>query len=188
MSRWTILKKRRCEAIRVSTWERNTANDPRPEQSTFRCCVIKHVDCKTFLVIVSQGVQQKQKQSMMYSKFRNMAAHTIGVQDGADHVYDLPHSVAEPSFYVAVDLGVKMLQTLLTGSRSREAFSSWVGSTARCDHRCAPEVKAGQTRRAAGASQSRAGNALRSAPSIHQPISTAKLPPASPPPPNSRVR
>src|SRR6516162_8326248 len=50
---------------------------------------------------------------MVHSEFCNITTDTIGVEDGADHFDNLRHPVAEPSLYVAVDLGVKVLETLL---------------------------------------------------------------------------
>jgi hypothetical protein len=51
----------------------------------------------------------------MNAEFRNITVYTIRIQDSADHVDNLAHPVAEPSLYMAIDVGVKMLQTLLTG-------------------------------------------------------------------------
>src|SRR6516162_101242 len=63
----------------------------------------------------------------MYSKLGDIAAYIIRVEDGADHVYDLPHPVAEPSLDMAVDVCVEVLQTLLTGSVHSE-FSVLIAS------------------------------------------------------------
>src|SRR6516164_3768439 len=52
----------------------------------------------------------------MHAKLCDIAAHTVCVEDGADHVYNLPHPVAEPSLDLAIDVCVEMFQTLLTGS------------------------------------------------------------------------
>src|SRR6516162_3262581 len=52
----------------------------------------------------------------MHSKLCDIAAHIIRFEDSADYVYDLPHSVAEPSLDMAVDMCIEMLQTLLTAS------------------------------------------------------------------------
>src|SRR6516162_6970223 len=64
---------------------------------------VKYVDRKTSFVIVSQDVQQKQEQAMMYPEFCNVPANSVRVEDRSDHVDDLPQAVAEPSLDAAIN-------------------------------------------------------------------------------------
>src|SRR6516162_1284941 len=52
---------------------------------------------------------------MMHSEFRNVSTNSVRVEDGSDHVDDLPHAVAEPALDVTIDSGLEVLEALLTG-------------------------------------------------------------------------
>ena len=58
----------------------------------------------------------------MYSKFYNISVHAIRVYDSADNLYDLPHPVAEPPLYVAIDVRIEMLRTLLAALVQRSSL------------------------------------------------------------------
>ena len=75
----------------------------------------KHVNRKAFLIVISQCIQQKQKQSVVDAEFRYVTTYAVAIENCADHLDNLPHPVTEPTFDVAVDLGTKMLQALCTG-------------------------------------------------------------------------
>jgi hypothetical protein len=49
---------------------------------------------------------------MMYAKFCDMTLYIIFVEYGTNRIYYLKHSIAKPSLYPAIDLGVKMLNAL----------------------------------------------------------------------------
>ncbi len=77
---------------------------------------------------------------MMYSKLCDIAAHAIRVQDSADHVYNLPHPVAQPSLYVTIDVRLEMLQKLLAiGVHATSLF--FCRPTARCEHPAVAESR-----------------------------------------------
>src|SRR5215472_10148225 len=108
-----------CVALRRhQSFDVGTERRQRPAAGTvhIETLLIKHVNGKTYLVVMSQGIQQKQKPPVMHAKLCDIAVHTVCVEDGADHVYNLPHPVAEPSLDLAVDVCVEMFQTLLTRS------------------------------------------------------------------------
>src|ERR1700730_9417511 len=80
---------------------------------------------------------------MMHPEFYNIAPDAICIKDCADQFYELPHSVTEPSLYMAPDRGVKVLQTLLTGCvHAKLSLVRWADSRIRPS--CSPDVKARQ--------------------------------------------
>ena len=79
--------------------------------------LLKYIDCKTFLVVVSQCLKQKQKQPVMYPKFYNVSSDAVAIQD-----------IAEYAVMLAVILVLVVGTIRLVGSNANNVFSSAASS------------------------------------------------------------
>jgi len=109
----------------------------------------------------------------MHSEFRNVSTNSVRVEDGSDHVDDLPHAVAEPTLDVTIDSGIEVIEALLTGCFHAEP-SRLASATGSMQPSSLPEVKA------EGLGE-RQWHLIR-------PAAAARSPPACFPAPDSRAR
>src|SRR5438105_2470394 len=88
---------------------------------------VEHIDRKTFLTLVPQGLQQEQEQPVMHPELDDVAAHAVAVEDGAEDIDDLRHAGAEPALDMAEDAAVEMIQPFLASCGPRRCRARTAG-------------------------------------------------------------